>query len=217
MLKSLTWKETRELLPLVLVALLGQAAMPLFSLIDVNSQILPNDRTIPFINDSTVGRIGLIGLLAALVFGLWQSGGELFRGTLLFLLHRPLTRTQIFGVKLLVGIALTVVIAGVPLTLYTLWAAMPGSHASPFYWSMAVPYWLNAARLPIAYLGAFLSGLRPGRWLGSRLLPAAAGLCCCLLLSLTNSVPWLSLALTLGAVALLLVAILHVAESRDFS
>ena len=50
-------------------------------------------------------------------------------------------------------------------------AAAPRTHPGPFEWSMtesALRLWLI---LPLVYLGAFFSGLRPARWFGSRLLP----------------------------------------------
>ena len=35
-----------------------------------------------------------------------------------------------------------------------------------------MPAWFS---LPVAYLGAFLTGVRPARWFGTRLLPGVAG------------------------------------------
>ena len=54
------------------------------------------------------------------------------------------------------------------------WAATPGTHASPFEWSMTVPIWIGWFAMTILYLGAFHTVVRPGRWYRSRLLPLAA-------------------------------------------
>ncbi len=73
-----------------------------------------------------------------------------------------------------------------------------------------------AVSVGVLYLGAFLTGLRPGRWLGSRLLPiAAAGL----LVAVIQYLPlwWV---LGLGALVLLsawlLACIFVVAKTRDY-
>ncbi len=61
-----------------------------------------------------------------------------------------------------------------PILIYATWAATPGTHPGPFEWSMtglAFRVWLL---MPLAYLGAFASGIRPARWFGSQLLPLAS-------------------------------------------
>jgi hypothetical protein len=67
----------------------------------------------------------------------------------------------------------------------------------------------------LVYLGAFLSGIRPARWFGTRLVPlvAAAG---CVLFVWLSAWWWLwaiSLALCAG---LIIVSILYYAEMRDY-
>jgi hypothetical protein len=175
---------------------------------------------IPFIQDMPSVLLLMVGGLAAAVLGLWQTTREESRGTFLFLLHRPVSQKTIFGMKLLVGIAGYLLIAAVPLGWYTLWAATPGTHASPFFWWMAAPSWGVLAQMPLIYLGGFLSGLRPGRWLGSRLLPLFGTLLAWAfaqsLWLLVGSLLAEALALALVAACLLL-AIWHVAATRDYS
>ena len=48
---------------------------------------------------------------------------------------------------------------------------MPGTHPGPFEWSMTGPALRIWLIMPLVYLGAFASGIRPARWFGSRLLP----------------------------------------------
>lgn len=125
------------------------------------------------------------------------------------------SRAQVLGVKLSVGAVAIVLVAAIPLGIYTLWAAAPATHASPFYWSMCVWAWLNVFEIPLVYLAAFLSGLRPGAWLGSRLLPLVAALFALLTLIAHDS-PIVFVALV--AVQALFVAIIFsIAVTRDFS
>jgi hypothetical protein len=220
MLRSLVWKESRELGPLVALALVVQLYLlgAAFGL-----PILPYINTsgvIPFIQDMPSVLLLMVGGLAAAVFGLWQTTREESRGTFLFLLHRPVSRQAVFGTKLLVGLAAFVLVGAVPLGWYTLWAATPGTHASPFFWWMAAPSWGVLAQMPLIYLGGFLSGLRPGRWIGSRLLPLFGSVLAWAFAQsvrlLVGSVVVESLALALVAACLLLV-IWHVAATRDYS
>ncbi|MGD9126699.1 MAG: hypothetical protein PVH19_04900, partial [Planctomycetia bacterium] len=107
---------------------------------------------VPFVEDPFIGIF--CGLAAAMAFllGLWQTFGESLRGTYPFLLHRPAGRTWLMGVKLLVGLVTLMVVSAVPLLIYGLWAATPGTHASPFEWGMTVPTWGIWFVMPVLYL-----------------------------------------------------------------
>ena len=96
------------------------------------------------------------------------------------------------------------------------WAATPGTHAGPFEWSMTWPAFLVWLLLPLFYLGAFASGIRPARWYGSRLLPLlAVGIPAWLLAILAKW--WLIAAPLLLLVTLVLLSnILWEAAKRDF-
>jgi hypothetical protein len=80
---------------------------------------------------------------------------------------------------------------------------------------MTVAGWQLWSAMPLVYLGAFLSGIRPGRWFGTRLIPlVAAGFW----VLLANLMPWwwLSGLITLIGIVAGIVAILHQLTSRDF-
>jgi ABC-type transport system involved in multi-copper enzyme maturation permease subunit len=143
--------------------------------------------------------------------------GESVRGTWQFLLHRPAPRDEVLGAKLLTGGAATLLLAALPLLLYALWAATPGTHASPFEWRFTFPTWLQTIQLPLPYLGAYLSGLRPGRWFGTRLLPLACGMAIWFMLSVIPLSWWVALPLTLALEAVFVILILYVGSERDFS
>ena len=75
--------------------------------------------------------------------------------------------------------------------------------------------WRAWCTLPVAYLAAFLSGMRPAQWFRTKLAPLVAGFTACVCLAIQ---PWWWLAL-LGTAALsllLVLAILHVASVRDY-
>jgi ABC-type transport system involved in multi-copper enzyme maturation permease subunit len=93
---------------------------------------LMSDRELMFIT---------IAIISAIVIGLNQTLMESWRQTSLFLLHRPVPRSQIFLVKLAAGGLILLGTSALPLLIYCLWAAKPGTHASPFFWSMTEPWW----------------------------------------------------------------------------
>ncbi len=216
MLKTLIWKEVRELLPLVLLALLVQFYLVCTAIGMRLGPLSPEPIAIPFISDSFTYWLFIVAGVVAAILGLWQTWWESSRGTFQFLLHRPAKREAMFGAKLLVGVAVWLAIAVLPVLCYALWAAAPGTHASPFEWSMTAWAWLLCAKMPLVYLGAFLSGLRPARWFGSRFFPLAASL---VVLAILQLAPW-PLAALLACLALeasYVLVILHVAATRDYS
>jgi hypothetical protein len=103
---------------------------------------------------------------------------------------------------------------------YGLWAATPGTHASPFEWSMTQPACVSWLAITILYLGAFLTGVRPGRWHASRLFPLIAAVIATLLTAMAahafNIAPWLG-ALTVIVDLWIIGVILYVAQTRDYS
>jgi len=77
--------------------------------------------------------------------------------------------------------------------------------------------WRLALAMPLIYLAAFLSGLRPGRWLGTRLLPLAAAVPPMMFMVVG---PWswfLHLPFILVLDALYIASIGHVARVRDYA
>jgi hypothetical protein len=226
MLKTLTWKESRELLPLAAFALILQFY---FVSAPVNLQyllllspvpLLDEQQVIPFVSDAVSSALFAVAGLFAVAVGLWQTLWESNRGTFQFLLHRPARRGAIFGAKLAVGMAFCLLVVSLPLLCYALWAATPGKHASPFSWSMTTWAWQLCLQLPLVYLGAFLSGLRPARLLGSRFFPLAAGLLGLVgmeVLALGLGLPLVATFTGLALEAIFVLVILYVAATRDYS
>jgi hypothetical protein len=82
---------------------------------------------------------------------------------------------------------------------------------------MTGPVWRLAFLMPLLYLGAFLSGLRPARWFGTRLLPLVAAV---VLLVLLDILPWwwsLGFPLAVLLYGLLVTNVCFVARVRDYA
>jgi hypothetical protein len=216
MLKALVLKELRESAGLIAIAVLGAA----YILSDLMGfKLLPTQSGrptfFPFVSDSSHFYFALLAGGLAILLGFKQSAWELWQGSYFFLLHRPAGRRAIFAVKLAVGLAILLLVVGAAIQIYAMWAAAPGTHPSPFFWSMTVPVWQLWISMPLLYFGAFLSGIRPGRWFGSRLLPFAAG---GLLLMFAAYAPywWLTVLITGMGTALFVPSIFYYAETRDY-
>ena len=175
MYRALAIKELRESAGLLALAVLavGYALAEL-----TGTPLLPGWRSevnaLPFVSDELWFYLWAIGGGLAILLGLKQTAWEAMRGTFQFLLHRPLPRANIFWFKIAFGLLVMQGLTAAWILLYALWAATPGNHDAPFYWSMtlkALRVWLC---LPILYLGAFLSGLRPAHWFATRLAPLIA-------------------------------------------
>lgn len=130
--------------------------------------------SVPFINGdfakfTLFWSCGLAGVL-----GLWQTFRETQSRTWHFLLHRPVSRGLILQAKVATAAIVYAIAILLPVLLVTAWAAIPGTHASPFHWTLVAPTFLAAATgIPI-YLTALFAGLRRGHLLGSRWWPLVA-------------------------------------------
>jgi hypothetical protein len=172
---------------------------------------------LPFIQEDFYSSYTLLASLLAIALGFRQSIGESLRGTFPLLLRLPTQRWQVFGAKLLAGLLIYLVCAALPIVAFAAWAAVPGTHASPFYWAMTVPAWVTWWTLTPFYFAAFLSGLRPARWAGSRLLPLATAAFPVMVLLDASGNWWISLVVVAVADGIFLACILRVTRVRDYS
>ena len=219
--RALVIKELREIGWIVAIGL-ALYLLLISALMGINLlwlSALASQGGVPFVNDGFYAPFVVVGLGLALGLGFRQSLGDGFRGTWVYLLHRPTERRAIFATKMATGIASLIVISALPVVIYGWWAATPGTHASPFFWSMTADSWWAIACFSLAYLGAFFSGLRLARWFGTRLLPLAASL---VLYLLATAVTATFLGYAVASIVLILVAALfvltiqHTARLRDF-
>lgn len=129
---------------------------------------------IPFATDNFAQSVLLWGCILATVLGLWQTFRESQSRTWHFLLHRPVSRELILSAKVTSAAVIYSLAVGVPALAVVVWAATPGTHASPFYWSMTASVWLALAIGVALYLAALFAGLRRGRMIGTRWWPLIA-------------------------------------------
>jgi hypothetical protein len=219
-MKALLFKELREVRGIAAVALACYLALVANLMgAKVFDWVLGASRgteDVPFVGGEFSGWFWIISALFAVALGFRQSAWESARGTYLFLLHRPLRRSAIFLTKLATGLGVFLVCSSVPIVVYGAWAATPGHHPSPFTWSMTVPAWEALTLISLLYLGAFLSGLRPARWFGTRLLPLMGVL---IVVVLLPSFQWgysiIAVTALLGAV--LVGNVCYVGRVRDYA
>jgi hypothetical protein len=216
MLKALVIKELRESAG---VAALAAAAI-LYALADMAGiQFLPwqmqGSYSMPFVSDALNSYLAMIVGGLAIGLGLKQTAWEFGQGTHYFLFHRPVSRGRIFLTKLAVGLGWVLILSTLLILLWAWWAATPGRVPVPFYWSMTIPAWQHWLTFPVVYLGAFLSGIRPGHWFGSRLGPLAAAI----FIAITAaSVPfvWLGAAISLISIVAFMIGIFYYIDRRDY-
>jgi ABC-type transport system involved in multi-copper enzyme maturation permease subunit len=218
MLIALIRKELRETWWIAAVAL-AAFAFVIADLMGIEFENLRigSPQLVPFTSDGFDESFTLIAACLAAALGFQQTIWEAFRGTWMFLLHRPLHRRTLIGAKLATGLVLYLVCAALPVLIYAAWAATPGTHAGPFRWEWTLVTWKMWFCATSVYLAAFLVGIREARWHGSRLLPLmAAGIA----VFLAYAVHWwpLLVLVSAGILDLLLFAgILFEARTRDYS
>jgi hypothetical protein len=218
----MAWKELREVGGIALAAIAAQVYLAVAA---THPNVFPfmhrNSPIMPFINDEYMGWFGTLCFLTAVALGARQTFGESFSGTYPFLFHRPAGRRWLIGVKLLVGMTIYLICGAISILGYGLWAATPGTHASPFEWSMTADAWVLWLGMSILYLGSFLTGIRPGRWLGTRLWPFAGAITLTIAVAAMPTagyqLRWLSAFLVWLVNVWLIGVILFVARTRDYA
>ena len=222
MIRSLVWKEIRELRGIAALAALAYFVVFCgeFDQSIYNPERIQAWDVVPFIRDYFAEYFCAVGVAMAIALGLWQTVAESQRSTWMYLFHRSLTRSEIVLWKLAVGSGIYFAIASLAILGYSARAGLPSTHAYPFFWWMTKPGWILMGLVYPLYLGAFLSGLRPARWLGTRFFPIVGTLLCIVCSSIlvmkSNGVLWGAIILV-GLSAFLISLILFTARNRDFS
>jgi hypothetical protein len=220
-MKALVLKELREVFGIAAAALGCYLALVVnlmgAKVFDWVPGIPSGTQEVPFTGSGFTGFFSFVSMAFAVALGFRQSAWESSRGTYLFLLHRPQSRDRIFLTKLAVGVGVLLLSGSLPIVLYAWWAAVPGHHPSPFEWSMTGRAWRLVFLMPLLYLGAFLSGLRPARWFGTRLLPRAAAVLFLVLLNVLPSWWTLSFPPAVLLYGLLMANVCFVARTRDYA
>lgn len=216
MWKALAIKELRESAGIVVLAVLG--AIYLLGELTATPVVPWQGNRLysyPFVADGLTNDFWMLCGALAIALGFRQTAWELGQGSYFFLLHRPIERSRIFSTKLLIGGGLVLAFSAGFILIYALWAATPGHVPAPFDWRMTLAPWAGWAALPLLYIGAFLSGIRPGKWFGSRLIPLAAAIG---FTALAEYSPWLwgTVCISLIGIGFGLVSIFYYVQARDF-
>ncbi len=173
---------------------------------------------IPFLTGEILGPLIMISGATAIGIGLRQSTCVLNESSSQFLMHRPIERWRLIAFKLCIGFAVVCVLTTTAVILICLRAAIPGNIPAPFQVWMTTPAWIAIACVSVVYHSAFLSGLRPARWFGSRLLPTIGTLPIAFgvgLLSYWSLIPGLMAVICLNWV--LWIVVRNIADSRDYA
>lgn len=171
---------------------------------------------VPFVNPELQDMLAIIAVCGAVALGFRQVWWESFRGTWLYLLHRPAPWSALMLTKLAAGGGLLLAATAVPVLLLAAWAATPGTHASPFEWAMAAQPLRLCFGATVLYLAAFLCALREARWYATRFLPLIPAALVMTWVYVTVWWPVTGWVVVLVADGLYLAAILHAARAREY-
>jgi len=217
MLKALVIKELRESAGVVALALIAMIVVcaELHGIDEIGTpRFLEIRDRFPFVSDDFFSRFALVIFPLAAVLGIKQSAWELGQNSYQFLLHRPVQRSFVFNTKIIVGCGLVFVIGGLAIVAYALRVAIPGSSPTPFLWSMTADEWQIVLCALVVYLGAFLSGIRPAHWFGTRLAPVMTAGGAAFVFSFLSG--WLAFIASALVAALYLAGIFYYANDRDY-
>ncbi len=172
--------------------------------------------SIPFLDTKIHTPLAIAAGCLAAVLAVRQAFFEEQSKAYAFLLPLPVKRSTLFLTKMFTGMLVYFVALLIPILVYALWAAKPGHHPSPFFWSMT---WLPIRLiivLSVLYFGWLLTWLRPVSWFGTRTLPLVAVIALAFMWAELMDWLWWVVFLVILTDALLAVSILWVAEERDY-
>src|SRR5262249_34519739 len=112
--------------------------------------------------------LALITVVFAVMLGFLQVFFESRGDKRSILMHRPLSATQIFLSKAIVGVGLYLVAVGIPFGCPVALHAAPGYVAEPFVWPMVLPWLADILSGLVYYFAGMLVAQREARWYGSR-------------------------------------------------
>lgn len=222
---ALSLKELRETAGIAALGAIGLALLVFNAIGWINlaswtpfTAFRSYDSTLPFLSDSFGAQFAICAGMLGIALGFKQTLTDFQGDAQLFLFHRPVSRHAIYLTKLVVGFSLYLLLTLPAVLAYALWAAASGTYASPFAWSMTTSTWIAWLAMGLCYFGAFLSGIRPAKWRGTRLLPlVAAATLVMFSFPLAEIAPFAALLLIAVTGGLLVTQILFVVEVRDFA
>ena len=168
-MKAIFQKDLRENLKLALIGLLIFSLMliqafqscvaTLMRIIDGNWS--GQDSTLqPLLANSLLTQTAFFCAIFGAALGWLQTRNEAHRDLWAFMIHRPISRTEIFQGKALAGICLYLLGAGLPLLVFVGVVLTPGHVAAPFEWEMILPLLAIFLSGMAFYFAGVLTGLR---------------------------------------------------------
>ncbi len=222
MFKSMMRKELMEIVPAIAITAFLYTVILISDALEYSwasdGDLLNRmQRWTMVLHDQFIDLLLMIAFGFAILLGLVQTLADSVQGTWGYLMHLPPGRRWVITSKLLIGGGAYFACTGSFLLICFLIGLSRQTAVIPFHWSMlssSVQIVLIGA---LVYLGTFLTGLRPARWYGSRLLPMAG---CGLLVWLFIALPhwWVyGFAPLLVTCGLLVALILYVGDVRDYA
>ena len=144
-MKSLIWKEWRENIkwtPLPALLILGPIGI--FGLA-------------PLMDEVFLIFVGLVAIVFGAALGFVQLFFESSGDKRSLLLHRPLSSSQIFLAKSIVGVGLYLLAMGIPFACILRLAATPGNMPQPFEWPMVLPWTADILTGLVFYFAGMLT------------------------------------------------------------
>ena len=173
-MKAIVLKEFRENIRL---AALGLVIYTLILVVQCRSYLeTPSMLWRPLLDGDLLWATAWFGGIFGAVLGWLQIHNERRPDLWAFLLHRPMTRTEIFLAKTLAGLGLYAVVVGVPLLGYIGWVTWPGHVATPIEPAMLKPVTAMFFTGILYYFAGVLACLRQARWYASRTLGVGVAL-----------------------------------------
>jgi hypothetical protein len=165
-MRSLIWKECHEHFKWV--------ALPTLLIVGPNAFFGLHPP--PLMDEGFLLYVGIVAALFGALLGFLQIFFEAGGDKRSLLLHRPLSGSQIFLGKAVVGVGLYVLAVGIPCAWDVALVATQGHIAEPFAWPMVLPLLADVLMGVVYYFAGMLLAQRDGRWYGSRGLGLAAAL-----------------------------------------
>jgi hypothetical protein len=147
-MKALIWKECRENLK--------WAVLPMLLVGGIKALIGP-----PSLMDyEFLQFLSLVAAVSGATLGFLQVFVESQGDRRAFLLHRPISHSQIFLGKTIAGVGLYLLAMGIPFACAVGWAATPGHVAAPFRWPMALAWLADILTGVVYYFAGMLAAQR---------------------------------------------------------
>ncbi len=223
-MKTIFQKDLRENFKLALIGaaifilLLMQAYQSsintLINLLDHNGSVMAANLQ-PLLSQTLLMEAAFFCAIFGAALGWLQTRNEAHRDLWAYLVHRPVSRADIFRGKAFAGLCLYAFGAGLPLLGLTLVVATPGHIAAPFEWPMTQPLLAVFLTGPVFYFAGMLTGLRQARWFGSKCFGFGGAVAASLAIFAANDMV-VSLLITLVAAGILALAARGAYQSGGF-